>query len=240
MTTANEIKTWLSTYNRNWNGLCQALVWQVTNKFGSASVVYSSALNAYHASGIISLKENTAPAGAIHYWDIGTYGHVAIELGSGRVLMGSSHVSESWGVNVGVTSVYAYSKATGAKYLGWARTNGRNSVDITQPATVQASAGVFAVNLPDNAGQKRVQAALAGMGRYSGPVDGVIGVAGFKGLQTTAAKVGYDGPIDGVLGERSCYFLQVYAKAFGDYTGPTDSVMGEHSWLGVSLGLERK
>lgn len=97
----------------------------------------------------------------------------------------------------------------------------------------------WAVNI-HLADQTRVQHALTGMNRYSGPIDGLIGAAGYKGLQTTAAKVGYDGPIDGVLGERSVYFLQVYAKAFGDYSGPTDGVMGANSWAGVSLGLERK
>lgn len=128
--TEKQIKAWVGSSSRNWDQWCQAFVWNVCAKFGTAKSTYASAITAYHHSSIASKNASTAPAGAIHYWSIGTYGHVAVGLGGERVLMGSKNIDEKWGNNAGVTTVSRYTARTGAKYLGWSRTNGVNSVSI--------------------------------------------------------------------------------------------------------------
>ena len=112
------------------------------------------------------------------------------------------------------------------------------------PAAVSAAAsggGSWAAHLPNNAGQRRVQAGLAGRrpSRYTGPVDGVFGINTWKGVQKSLVGVGYTGPIDGIPGANTCRLVQVYAQRFGDYTGPVDSILGPNSWAGFALGLER-
>lgn len=134
--TESQIRAWLndpasgpSVYRRNWDQLCQALMWQVCNRFGNASRAYASANTARAASRINGTNPKDAPAGAFHYWEIGIYGHVALSLGGSRCLMGSRHV-EQWARNVGVTTVEAYTRATGARYTGWSRTNGVNTIQV--------------------------------------------------------------------------------------------------------------
>lgn len=84
-----------------------------------------------------------------------------------------------------------------------------------------------------------MQAGLKAKGRYTGPIDGVLGLNGFKGIQTTLRNVGYMGPIDGLIEGEGCRLIQLYATRFGGYTGPIDSVLGPNSWSGFALGLER-
>lgn len=88
---------------------------------------------------------------------------------------------------------------------------------------------------------KRVQRALAGMGRYSGAVDGVFGVNTRKGIQTTLNVSGiFPGVVDGVIERGGSYGIQKYAAKFGDYSGPIDGAPRDASWLGFAIGLERK
>lgn len=126
-------------YRRNWDQLCQALMWQACAKFGAAPRTYASANAAQAASSIVSTDALAAPAGAFHFWDIGTYGHVALELGGGQVLMGSRHIQTVWAINAGVTTVAAYTRATGAKYKGWSTRNGQNYILIEPEAPVAQS-----------------------------------------------------------------------------------------------------
>jgi hypothetical protein len=144
MATEAQIKAWLVdpkagslVYKRNWNQYCQALMYQLCKRFGMAPVVYPTANAARAASKIVGTDPAKAPAGAFHYWTIGSAGHVAYGLGGTRVLMGSKHVVTKWATNVGVTTVAAYSKASGAKYVGWALTNGKNDAAFTVPPVVK-------------------------------------------------------------------------------------------------------
>lgn len=134
--TPDEIRAWLNdpgagpeVFGRNWDQLCQALMWQVCRRFGSVATTYASANTACEASRIVSTDPATAEPGSFHYWAIGRHGHVALELGGGTVLMGSRHVT-AWAKNAGTTTVDAYTRATGARYLGWAASNGRNTVTV--------------------------------------------------------------------------------------------------------------
>lgn len=140
--TEAQIKAWLNNpasggevYGRNWDQKCQALIWQLVNAFGTPATpdLYPSAAAARAASTIVSTDPSTAPPGAIHYWDIGAYGHDGVDLAGGgtRVLMATGALAESWANHVGVNSVAGYSQAKGATYRGWSHTNGkRNTVVI--------------------------------------------------------------------------------------------------------------
>lgn len=136
MATEAQIKAWVAASPRDWNQKCQALMYQVCLNLGTAPVVYSSAAAARAASTIVGTNPADALPGDFHQFDIGTYDHVALSLGGSRCLMGSAHVAEKWGVNAGVTTVEAYCRATGARYLGFSRSNGRNDVTIDAPPPV--------------------------------------------------------------------------------------------------------
>jgi len=141
--TRADLLGWLASYKRDFNGLCQALAWQVANKFGSAPVAYSSAKVAYQNSQIISKDPNAAPAGSFHYWSQpSNYWHVAPGLGGSEVVMATSRggtvIGEAW-QHIRVTTVQAYGMAN---YMGWSYSNGRNDFDMVVPSTPSApSAG---------------------------------------------------------------------------------------------------
>lgn len=152
-TVEKQIKTWLQdpkagqyVAGRNWLGLCQALMYQLCAKFGTAKTVHSSATVAMKASGKLNKDYKTAPVGAFHYWSwVGSgsqgkkdYGHVAFDLAGGgkRVLTANSWASPKWGTNVGISSVPNVAKhLPTAKYLGWSMKNGNNScpVQVLEP-----------------------------------------------------------------------------------------------------------
>jgi hypothetical protein len=130
MATEDEIHAWLAGYPRDWDQLCQALMWQLAAQFGNTVTTPPSAIDAYW------IEENAgriaggdAPPGAFVYWDIGTYGHVGFVMNDGRTLMATSHLAEQW-VNrcAGWQSSAEYERATGARPLGWSYQNGGNTV----------------------------------------------------------------------------------------------------------------
>ena len=132
--TVAQIKSAFQRSGRDWNQMCQAAMWNLCNWFGHAPVGYESANAAYRASTIVSRDASKASAGDFHYWDIGSDGHVAAQVDSTHVLMGSRHVDTLIGTNVGFTTVARYTALTGARYLGWSHTNGANDFSVTVPA----------------------------------------------------------------------------------------------------------
>ncbi|PJJ55521.1 hypothetical protein [Compostimonas suwonensis] len=73
---------------------------------------------------------------------------------------------------------------------------------------------------------------------YTGPIDGVMGVNSWKGMQTFLQSHGYTGPIDGVPGTNTYRAMQKWAADAGHYGGPQDGVMGVNSWNGVALTVK--
>jgi hypothetical protein len=143
MATEAEIEKWLKGYKRDWSGLCQALAWQMCNKFGHAPTSYDSAIIAAHHSKIESKDYMKSPPGSFHYWSMGQYGHVAIGLGGDRCIMASQHVDEQWSFHAGPTTISKYNRVMpGAKatYLGWSRTNGDNDLTIVGKESPKAPA----------------------------------------------------------------------------------------------------
>jgi hypothetical protein len=92
------------------------------------SPVPSNANAAFHLAKIVSTDPSKAPIGAFHYFSIGADGHVGLDLkgGGSWVFQASNHNTTKWGNNIGCASVSQYLKASKAKYLGWALTNGKN------------------------------------------------------------------------------------------------------------------
>lgn len=122
-----------------WDQLCGVLVYQFVGSLGGIKIdqiksdagvgwrkrptgSIASAIIVARGSGKLQPHAARAPIGAFHYWDIGRHGHVGIDLNGGGsdVFMASTHVRWGWGSALGVQSVAGYSKATGARYLGWA------------------------------------------------------------------------------------------------------------------------
>lgn len=241
MATEQEIRNWIAGYRREWDQLCQALMWQLANKFGTVVSTPPSANSAYRteqAAGRIQV--GTAPAGSFVYFDIGSDDHVGFVMNGGRVFMATRHLAEEWVANdAGWQSVDAYVRATGAKVYGWSWRNGGNTVPFT-PDAAPAPGNDWAFNKPNAAMQARIQQLLKNRGRYSGPADGDWGLNTIKGIQKTLAVGGfYTGPIDGIPGRNTTVGVQQYAQKFGSYTGPIDGILGPNSWIGFALGLER-
>lgn len=128
---------------RDWNQACQAAVAWLAKYTTGTVTFYRTAREAFEASQIVSTKPSKARLNDVHYWAIGRDWHVGVELGGGRVFMASKHTDQSYGINLGVTTVAAYGRATGAVYRGFAHTNGVNRIAVAMPrATSGGSARI--------------------------------------------------------------------------------------------------
>lgn len=78
-------KTHPTRGGESWNGWCASLMWRAGNLPESSA--FPSAIDAYHHSTIISTDSTSAPAGAFHWWDIGSDGHVAMSMGDNVAMM---------------------------------------------------------------------------------------------------------------------------------------------------------
>lgn len=119
--------------DRDWNQSCQAVVAHAAEFTVGNVRFYLTAKDAYHASKIISKNPSKAARNDVHFWAIGTAWHTGVDVGGGYVLMGTKHTDGSWGKNLGLTTVAAYTAATGAVYMGFAHTDGVNRVAIAAP-----------------------------------------------------------------------------------------------------------
>ncbi len=231
---------------RTWDQWCASLM----VRFNGMNRSYLSAIIAYRASTIVSKDYTKAPVGAFHFWSIGKYGHVGQDVtGGGRtVFMATRNLTESLGNAIGLIGVNAYSKKTGAVYLGWSRKYGvlapRAASDlgkVYKPTAVKAPSKVPAYKWvePDKATQKAIQQALKAKRRYTGPTDGDWGKASIKGIQETIRTVGYTGIIDGKAGQQTCHYVQVFARDKGGYKGKVDNTLEKDVWAAFLKGLKK-
>lgn len=159
--------------DRDWNQSCQAAVAHSAEYTSGKATFYLTAKDAYEASNIVSTNHAKAKLNDVHYWAIGAAWHTGVDLGNGRIFMASKHSDGSFGKNLGVTTVAAYTEATGAQYRGFARANGVNRVQIAKPkATGRGSARVRLVAAYLNAEKlgKRTTAAEDGIVDQTGKV----------------------------------------------------------------------
>lgn len=195
-----------------WNQWCASLVW----RFGQfpESAVRPSAIAAYHSSSIVSTNAAAAPTGAIHFWDIGQYGHVGVDLNGGgtHVFMASYKLAESWGDAIGWNSIAGYNAASGARYLGW-------SMDYAG-SRIAGGGQPPGSTPPPSAG---------GLPRTSTEQDGIPGVIYWKRIQTVGARdFGYTGPIDGVTGPNTENIrVRITARELNRRGGPTTSAVND-------------
>eukprot|EP01034_Spumella_vulgaris_P031374 gene31374-38753_t len=220
------------------NSYAQALNYCKTHPTRDAQ---PTAIDAYHHSTIISMDPNSAPSGALHYWNIGSAGHVAMATTQGWAMMASCHVTESWGDCIGQSSVNGYTSLTGAKYLGWAYDYSRAEIlDFRKPGPTPGPSGLPRTTTADDGVPgtnyyKRQQYWASKFG-YTGPIDGVLGVKSWAGTQRALRDYGYSGPDDGVPGTQTYMAMQRLAARNG-YTGPIDGVLGVNSYKGVGRFL---
>lgn len=84
---------------------------------------------------------------------------------------------------------------------------------------------------------KRLQLWARIYGGYTGPLDGVMGVESWRGVQRNLAREsGYTGPIDGVPGGNTWKAVQRWATHYG-YSGPIDGAPGKNTWRAVAKAL---
>jgi hypothetical protein len=200
-----------------------------------------TAIAAYHDSSIISMDYNAAPAGAFHWWNIGSDGHVAMALDdAGWALMASAHLQESWGEAIGISSVSFYNSKTGAGYLGWSYDYaGAEIADVHHHPPVppgplpQSSTAQDGIPGPIYYMRQQLFAQENG---YTGPLDGVLGVESWAGTQRGLRAFGYTGPDDGVPGTNTFMAMQRVAARYG-YQGPIDGALGPNSYRGFATFL---
>lgn len=143
MPTEAEIRTWIGGYPREWEGLCQALMWQLCDRFGRTVSTPGSALDAYRVEADAGrIRGGTPPPGTFVYWDIGAYGHVGFMLNGGRIFMASTHTFEEWtNDDAGPQYLDAYDAETGAIYLGWSDQNAGNVCPFTADGSPDTGKG---------------------------------------------------------------------------------------------------
>lgn len=264
MATRAEIKSWIEGYDRNFDQLCQALMWRLCEQFGSVPVDgIDSAIDAYNiekAAGRI--QPGVGPAGSFVYWSIGKFGHVGFVLENGDIFMGTTNLQEEWGPsnrNAGIATNDFYVSKTGAKLLGWSWQNGGNTCPftVTEPPAPQPqpSGNVvgpivrqgadWAYRRPQGDLAKRICNALIARGRLPGNYqnDGDPREVFDEAVQVTLAHSGvFVGLIDGKIERGGSYGVQDYAIKFGDYRergGVRDGRPEGLSWECFALGLER-
>ena len=77
MATEQDIRAWIAGYDRDFNQLCQALMWRLAERFGSIESTPASANSAYRAElNAGRIQGGTPPAGSFVYFDIGSDDHV--------------------------------------------------------------------------------------------------------------------------------------------------------------------
>ena len=230
----------------SWSGWCASLMWRFASMPESAA--RASAILAYGDSRIESLDPRLAPSGAFHWWDIGAYGHVGMDLlgGGGTVFMASSYVLESWGSAIGVTSVTRYTATTAATYLGWSMDYAGSTMDGggqdacdgwldytgvgTVPVTSTQDSGV-----PNTTFYMRLQL-WASLYDYTGPIDGVPGQYTWKGVQRGLLDLGYSVDVTGTPDTKTYAAIQSVAALYG-YTGPIDGIPGPNTYRGFAQFL---
>ena len=103
---------WSDEFGRAWSGYCEGfaeIAYGKSNQFTSALVHYQWQLN----NGRISTNTNP-PAGALVFYDGGTFGHIGVSIGSGQVISTQGYDGQYLPVwQHSVTGLYN-------RYLGWA------------------------------------------------------------------------------------------------------------------------
>lgn len=242
MTTEAEIHSWIAGYPRQWDQLCQALMWQLANRFGTVVSTPQSAIEAYYIEANAGrIQPGPPPNGAFFYYSIGQYGHVGFEMDNGHGFMATKKLIEEWTRDDAGWNTYdGYAGQTGARYLGWSWKNGGNSV----PYTAGDGGGGGAVNyhwweLTADA-MKALQQAGHRHGTYptTSPDDGDFGELSVKSTQQILKDIGLlpaDYEVDGIPHNPDQDAPSMYGYALQDlaitagYDGNRDGLPGEYT-----------
>jgi hypothetical protein len=230
----------------SWSGWCGSLMM----RFGGFGASAPTAIAAYHGSTIQSTDMTAAPIGAFHYWELGTAGHVGVDLlgGGSTVFMASRHLGDSWGTAIGVNSVGQYSIDAGARYLGWSMEyNGHGqrlagggdcgAVIVPSGCAIPLSPTEM-TGVPDHAFTMRLQVYASEHG-YTGPIDGQMDGMTWIGVQTALGGHGYGGPANGIPAANTYMAFQRLAAEHG-YAGPVNGVLGPNSYRGFAAFLNAR
>lgn len=196
MATEQEIHQWLAGYPRNWDQLCQALMWQLAAQFGTVVSTPPSANSAYRTELAAGRIQNTTPPpGSFVYFDIGSDDHVGFVMDGGRVLMATSHLAEQWvDVDAGWNTIDAYVAATGAGVYGWSWQNGGNSVPFASSGGSDTAGG--GGTTPISSTEEELMNYVKIQGKSGERRGGTYAVFGTGGGAYTAVFVGSGGPAD--------------------------------------------
>ena len=110
---------WSDEYRRIWSGYCEGFVEAAYgNHTGRWATPYRSAIADYQAQKAAGRIHTTGepPAGALVFYNISQYGHVALSLGDGRV-------ATTWGFGNAEYPVRIVPRTTFGNYLGWSYAN---------------------------------------------------------------------------------------------------------------------
>lgn len=148
MFNAADVRMWIGGYLREWDGLCQALMWRLCERFGS--VPYDgigSATEAYQIerdAGRIHTGPIPASGGVFVYLAVPGVpdGHVGFMLDGDTFFNASGYLAEEWtDSDAGVSSLDGYVISKGATILGWSYMNGGNTVEGWEGPSSPAGGG---------------------------------------------------------------------------------------------------
>ena len=109
---AEQMKAWAAGKKSGVKGMCLKtcrLAYDIPAK-------YPSAIEAWKATKSKQTDPALAPIGAAHFWEIGKFGHIAIQAGeSGKVWSTDSPKTDL----IGKVELGWFAQKWGAKYLGW-------------------------------------------------------------------------------------------------------------------------
>ena len=253
--TLDGVISWAEAHSKtphgaDWDGYCEMFVADAggyTNAFPTAHADY----RASHVYTPSQLPLSKVPDGWLLFWDyVGSdgqnYGHVAFKKGS-RALMASSYVTDPIHNHLGWIDAASYQTRSGHRYLGASPDHGgqylsgiahtppsSNNNTVKKPPVIVYT---LSTGTPNSTFWKRLQW-YGHLNGYTGPIDGVMGVLSWKGVQRGLTHYGYTGVIDGEPGPLTFQALQRMASKFG-YSGPIDGQMGANSWKGVARRLNK-
>lgn len=249
-----DIRNFFAAYDRDFNGLCEAAMFQTIDRFGSPESPRSflTAVKAGDASQPLAALDRDA-VGWFGFWGPptgGAAGHTALIMPGRRWLMGSARVTDKIGGksrNVGFIPIDEY---TLAGFRGIARVSGGRTIDIVGQTPLPAAAAQdwSYWEPPKGTGLvARVQEGMAarkdrnGRKRYTGRIDDESGELTRKAIQETLAISGmFKGDIDGRIERGGCYGFQDYGIKYGGYLqlgGKRDGKLGRISWDAFGRGV---
>jgi hypothetical protein len=122
---ADQMRRWHRTKKKGVKGMCLKycrMAYGIPPKYPSAIKAWKGAKRKF-------TNPNLAPTGAAHFWEIGQFGHIAIQSRNhGKVWSTDAPHTD----RIGEVNIAWFEKRWGAKYLGWTNEVNGKRIPLTE------------------------------------------------------------------------------------------------------------